>query len=189
MNDQSAKADGGKLRLTLVPTEAVEEWRDIPGYVGLYKVSNFGNVKTIKRQGTDDRILKLTKARNGYLNIALCKDGTYKRFGVHRLVAMAFLDNPGALPCVNHKDENKENNVLSNLEWCSHQYNNNYGTAKERATRSRYKSCVGMWEDGKIREFNSCTIASRETGISQGNIWGACNGLWKTAGGVRWKYA
>ena len=119
----------------------------------------------------------------------LCKNGEYKLVRVHRLVASAFIPNTNGYPCVNHKDENKTNNEVANLEWCTYAYNNSYGTVKERVAKARYKPCVGTWPDGTTKRYNSCTIASRETGISQGNIWGACNGLWKTAGGAKWHYA
>ena len=177
MNDQTAKADAGS-----------EFWKPICGYEGKYLISNRGRVRTIARQGTNDRILKQRIGRNGYCLVMLLKHGKYKTHLVHRLVAIAFIGNPKSLPCVNHKDEDKQNNRVENLEWCSYQYNNNYGTARKRGSEKRWKPCIGTWADGKTRRFESCTIASRETGISQGNIWGACNGLWKTAGGVIWKY-
>ena len=114
-----------------------EEWRQIKGYEN-YMVSSLGNVKSLgktkkKNQWTNkETILKPGKSK-GYLRVVLCKDGKTKSFSVHRLVAEAFLSNPYNLPCVNHKDENKLNNCLNNLEFCSYQYNNNYGTCKQRA--------------------------------------------------------
>lgn len=165
-----------------------EEWRMITGYEGLYEVSSLGKVRTIRRQGTDGRILKQHRDRKGYCLVSLCKNGKYKTCLVHRLVALAFIENPNGFPCINHKDEDKTNNHIHNLEWCSYSYNNNYGTAKARSSAKRYKPCIGRWPDGNEKRFDSCTIASKETGIAQGNIWGACNGLWKTAGGVSWRY-
>ena len=184
MNDQSVKHDEGKPIPTLVPPE----WRPIYGYEGLYEISNHGGVRAIRRQGTDGRDLKLRLSRRGYFCISLCKNGNYKTHMVHRLVASAFIRNPCGYPCVNHKDENKVNNNADNLEWCTVQYNNNYGTARTRASVKRYKPCIGTWPNGETKKYNSCTLASKDTGISQGNIWGACNGLWKTAGGVKWHY-
>ncbi len=165
-----------------------EKWHPVADYEGLYEVSNFGNVKSIRRQGSDGRLLKQRLNNKGYCVVSLCKNGQYTTSFIHRLVAMAFVPNPMRLPFVNHKDENKHNNISDNLEWCTCQYNNNYGTARERATATRYKPCMGEWPDGTTQVFNSCTLAGKVTGISQGNIWGVCNGLWKTAGGVRWRY-
>lgn len=175
MNDQEAKKDAGKLR-------------PVVGYEGLYEVSSIGEIRSVKRQGTDGRVLKHKIDKSGYHLVYLCKNGKYKGQLVHRAVAEAFIQNADCLPCVNHIDENKDNNSAENLEWCTYQYNNNYGTARERASKARYKPCVGEWPDGTKRQYNSCTIASKETGIPQGNIWGACNGLWKRAGGVIWNY-
>lgn len=78
---------------------------------------------------------KLTKI--GYMTIGLTKEGKQSVFFVHRLVAKAFLSNINDLPCVNHKDEDKTNNCVDNLEWCSYEYNNNYGTAIERQIQTK----------------------------------------------------
>lgn len=105
-----------------------EEWRDILGYEGLYKVSNLGMVYSMKRK----KIMKLSKTEKGYYKVYLMKDGTGKHKKVHRLVAEAFIPNPNNLPQVNHKDEDKTNNIVTNLEWCTAEYNSNYGTHKEK---------------------------------------------------------
>ena len=164
-----------------------ERWAMIPGYEGLYEVSTQGRVKTVKRQGSPGGILK-TRQSKGYKLVSLCKAGEYTTALVHRLVASAFIDNPNNYPCVNHKDENKTNNCVNNLEWCTYSYNNTYGNGAARRAKARYKPCVGTWPDGTERIYQSCTLASRETGIAQGNIWGACNGRWEHAGGVSWRY-
>lgn len=115
-------------------TKEIEEWKSLD-FIGFpdYEVSNFGNVKSLnyKRSGKE-KIMKQSKNKNGYLQLALWKNGKYKRYLVHRLVATAFLPNPDNLPCVNHKDENKGNNHVDNLEMCTHIYNMNYGTKLQR---------------------------------------------------------
>lgn len=116
----------------------MEIWKDIEGYEGLYQVSNKGRVKSLnyKRTGKEG-ILSSSPTSSGYLIVNLCKNKKQKPFYIHRLVAKAFLPNPNNLPQVNHKDENKENNTVYNLEWCTAKYNNNYGTHNERSSISR----------------------------------------------------
>jgi hypothetical protein len=102
-------------------------WKDIEGYEGLYQVSQAGFIKSVPRN------MVLTRKRRGnYLSIALHKDGVKRNHLIHRLVATAFLDNPKGYPEVNHKDEDKYNNELSNLEWCSKSYNQRYSKGIER---------------------------------------------------------
>ena len=115
----------------------MEEWRDIEGYEGLYQVSSCGRVKALNYNRTGiERILRQTKDALGYKRIMLCKDSKRKLYLVHRLVAATFLDNPNNYPCVNHKDECKYNNFVENLEFCTHEYNNNYGTRTERQSKA-----------------------------------------------------
>lgn len=105
-----------------------EEWRDIVGYEGLYQVSNLGRIKSLGNDKTKkEKILKPQLYKNGYYRIWLYKNGNKKRYLVHRLVALAFIPNSNNLPCVNHKDEDKSNNSVENLEWCSVSYNINFG--------------------------------------------------------------
>ena len=123
-----------------------EIWKSLSfmGYDG-YEVSSLGRVKSLERTiirnnnkklPLSEKILKPTKNKDGYLYINLCKDGKRKMFTVHRLVCLTFLENPLNLPCINHKDENKENNHISNLEFCTYQYNNSYGTKPERLSKA-----------------------------------------------------
>ena len=121
-----------------------EEWKDIPGYEGLYQVSNTGKIKglprvTVQNQILQERILIPGVINNGYLQITLHKNGEHKNFLVHRLVANAFIPNPKNLPEVNHKDEDKTNCNSDNLEWCTRKYNLNYGTRNQRSAESRRK--------------------------------------------------
>ena len=103
-----------------------EIWKDIKGYEGLYQVSNLGNVKSLKT----NKNLYSSNAK-GYRRVGLFK-GKRKGYSIHRLVAQAFIPNPENKPCVNHKDCNRANNNVNNLEWCTHKENNNYKTHKLR---------------------------------------------------------
>ena len=115
----------------------MEIWKDIKGYEGLYQVSNKGRVKSLNYRRTGkEKILSSSPNSYGYLIVGLCKNGKQKPFYIHRLVAEAFLTNPNNLLEVNHKDENKENNHVENLEWCDRKYNNNYGSRMERVSVS-----------------------------------------------------
>ena len=128
----------------------VEIWKSVKGFEGYYEVSNLGRVRSIDRVVFDkvrqcNRLLKgkvLTERDNGhgYKGVMFCKDHKLCQKYIHILVAEAFLDNPDNLPTVNHKDENKANNVVDNLEWCTHYYNNEYGTRKERWYKTRIKN-------------------------------------------------
>ena len=105
-----------------------EEWKDIKGYEGLYQISSYGRVYSFYKKG----YLELNLNKYGYLHVGLYREGKRKVYKVHRLVAQTFILNPNNYPEVNHKDENKINNYISNLEWCTHQYNNFYGTKNIR---------------------------------------------------------
>ena len=117
----------------------MEEWKEIPGYEGLYEVSNKGNVRNVRR----NKLLRLQKTNNGYIRVVLSKNRIKTGFQVHRLVALTFLPNPLNLPQVNHLDENKKNNNIDNLEWCTAKYNINYGTARIRTRDTKIKN--GYW--------------------------------------------
>lgn len=125
----------------------MEEWRSIPGYEGLYEVSNLGRVKSleisyIRKNGIMDHkpeiILSPKNNGTGYFIVCLYKNKIHKYCLIHRLVALTFIPNPDNLPCVNHKDEDKTNNRVDNLEWCDHKYNSNYnGVLKKRSQRMK----------------------------------------------------
>lgn len=115
-----------------------EVFRPVEGYEGLYEVSNLGRVKSLK--WGKERILKPGMDGCGYLKANLYKEGKIKHFMVHRLVAQAFIPNPEGLPQINHKDEDKTNNRVDNLEWCTAKYNSNYGTRIEQMVQSRIKN-------------------------------------------------
>lgn len=110
----------------------MEEWRDIKGYEGKYQVSNLGKVRSLKNKNIlEARILKQYK-RYGYCLVHLSLKGIEKNKRVHRLVAEAFIPNPYKLPHVNHKDFDRENNKVENLEWCTQDYNNKYSMLDSR---------------------------------------------------------
>ena len=166
----------------------MEIWKDIEGYEGLYEVSNLGNVKSLnKRKG---RILKPIKDHFGYLRVNLY-NSEYKIHKVHRLVAEAFIPNPNNYPIINHKDEDKTNNRVENLEWCDHKYNNNYGTVRERRRKtatnnpkiSKQVLCV---ETGVV--YPSLMQLCRELNLNSGSICHVCNGKHKTYKGLHFKY-
>lgn len=115
----------------------MEIWRDITGYEGLYQVSNKGKIKSLHYG--KEKILKPRKVKKGYLSISLHKDNKSRSFRVHRLVGKEFIPNPYNLPQINHIDEIKTNNCVENLEWCSAEYNDNYGTRNERISKSKRK--------------------------------------------------
>lgn len=109
-----------------------EIWKDIPGFEGFYQVSDKGRVKSLgngKSNNCKARIFKLQN-RGDYLAVHLCKDGKQKSFNVHRLVAEAFIPNPTDLPQVHHIDENKHNNIVSNLQWVTNKYNITFSYGK-----------------------------------------------------------
>ena len=174
-----------------------EIWKDIEGYEGKYMVSNLGRVKSLNYRRTGkEKIMKGYDNGYGYLRVLLHKDGKVKNCRIHRLVAQAFLENPQNLPEVNHKDEDKTNNRVDNLEWCSRQYNNTYnGRAKKSAEKQRNdpnksKPIVGIDKvSGLILEFPSAREAERMTGINNSSITKCCKGKRKSTGGYVWYYA
>ena len=168
-----------------------EEWRDIAGYEGLYQVSDLGRVRSLDYNHTGRaQVLKPTMARNGYLLVWLFKNGKSKSYLVHRLVAEAFLSNADGLPEVNHNDENKTNNAVSNLEWCDRSYNVNYGTGIDRMAAALSKPVQQLTLDGiLVALWPSTHEAARQTGVYQGNICSCCNGKLRSTGGYKWQYA
>ena len=164
----------------------MEIYKDIEGYENLYQISNLGNVKSL---GNDkkrkEKVLKPFNTTKGYLQVELFKNGNGKKYFIHRLVAEAFIPNPNNYPIINHKDENPLNNNISNLEWCTSEYNNNYGTHNKKIVESRSKQVMCL-ETGKI--YQSGKQVERQLGFAQGNISLACNGKLKQAYGYTWKF-
>ena len=172
----------------------LEVWKSIKEYPD-YLVSNMGNIKNIKT----NKYLKPIASYNGYQRVGLYKDGKMILFSVHRLVANAFLSNPSNLPQVNHKDENKLNNTVENLEWCTAKYNANYGNKSKRTVetkiqkgsyerfRQKVVKAVVCLETKKI--YSSIKEASEVTGLNRAGLSRACTGVYKTCGGFHWSFA
>lgn len=134
----------------------IEEWRPIEVYEGLYEVSSYGRVRSVDRydsrnQFRKGKVLSPGKDKNGYLKVVLHCNGKCKTINVHRLVAQAFIPNPDNLPMINHKDEDKTNNNVTNLEWCDVKYNLNYGTARIRERDTKMKN--GWWTGLSKKEY------------------------------------
>lgn len=136
-----------------------EVWKDVKGYEGRYQVSNLGNVKTLDFMGRGIEInLKKSISPQGY---EVAKVGDKIQL-VHRLVAEAFIENPYNYPIVNHIDENKTNNVASNLEWCTHSYNLCYG---KRLGKVR-KPVIAINKQGEAERYGSVKSASEAMGVT-----------------------
>lgn len=167
-----------------------EEWRPIKGYEGQYEVSNHGRIKSLSREENNrtlkDRIMKQYVGKTGYMQVRLCKNNQTKLWKVHDLIAKSFIENPYDFPIVNHKDGNKINNDISNLEWCSYSHNIKHayrtGLRMMRPIEQRTK-------DGSfVKKWDCATDASKGTGINLSHIWGCCNHQRKSAGGFKWQY-
>jgi len=153
-----------------------------------YEVNEDGVVRTI----STGHIKAQKIDRYGYAVVCLSVSREKREYAtVHRLVAKAFIPNPNNYPQVNHKDENKLNNNVENLEWCTAKYNSHYGTARARSDQGRRKPIVAL-KDGKVyKRFNSTKEAADALGIDKATIRGVLKGRkWQhTAAGYGWAYA
>ena len=165
-----------------------EIWKSIPGYEGLYEVSNTGKVRSLFRYKKE---LKPSPITNGYLTVELWKNKHRKRIGIHRLVAMCFCKNPENKPYVNHLDETRDNNRADNLEWVTHIENCNYGTAVRRRLEhvnysARQKSIpVNQYTvDGKfVAHWESISACAKHLGVHESCIRNVIRGKGKTCAG------
>lgn len=171
-----------------------EVWKDVVGFEGLYMVSNMGRIKalaSIRKFGNftrrhRERIMKLFPNWAGYLHCRVA-DLNQKQTGirVHQCVANAFIPKPNGAQCINHKDENKQNNVVSNLEWCTFAYNLRYGSR-------RLQQCVPIVKcdlsGNPIAEYESIQQASNDNNIKRTCISNCLNGWSQRAGGFVWKF-
>ena len=174
----------------------MEEWKDIyytdntsgklMDFRGNYQVSSKGRIKSLKHG--KEKILKLKNEWNGRKYVILSMGNKQYTLKVHRLVAYIFIPNPNNLPQVNHKDECKTNNIVSNLEWCDRKYNNNYGTRTERCSKKLSKPVLQYTLDGQfVKEWPS-TMECGRNGYNRGNVYACCLGKLKTYKGSIWKY-
>ena len=158
-----------------------EKIKDLPQY----EINTEGQIRN-----SNKHILSQSISNNGYYRVHLCKDGKAKWYAVHKLVAQTFIPNPLHLPEVNHKDENKLNNKVSNLEWCSSEYNKNYGTRNARISKAQTNN--NLSQPVKCIETNviypSIMEAQRQTGIFNTAIGKVCKGERQTAGHYHWVY-
>lgn len=157
-----------------------EIWKEIPDYEGLYWASNLGKIKS-KR--------KVLKPVNGeYLKVGLSKNGIQKTFYLHRLVAETFLGKSNLY--VNHKDENKHNNHIDNLEWVTFKENMNYGTKQDRESKVKTKYNVYQYDRNNklIKKWFNLREIAMNTKYKKSNIQYCCLGKYKYAYGYKWEY-
>ena len=181
-----------------------EIWKDIKEYEGLYQISNFGRVKSLKRKvyagrgrmrWQYEKILSENKTNgNGYKIVSLCKKSQSKNKYIHKLVAETFLNNPNNYKYVNHKDENKENNYVDNLEWCTAQYNITYNNLHiknglKNRNNKYSKKILQLDNNNKIiNVFPSISEASRQLKVSYQAISDCLRGIQQHSAGYKWKY-
>ena len=163
----------------------MEIWKDIQGYENSYQVSNLGNVRDKRR----NKLIKTFKNNKGYLRVGLYSNSKEKKYLIHRLVAIAFVPNPNNYPHVNHKDENPLNDNADNLEWCTHEYNMNYGTCRKRATSKTSKKVYQYDLNRNLIKVWDSVKECRHQGFT--NVWYLCNGKSKSNKpykGYLWSY-
>ena len=180
-----------------------EIWKDIPGYAGLYQISNAGHIRAYSKM----RGPVLLRAKNlqsrvnkhGYLQKTLVNENGRKTWDIHRLVALTFIPNPENKPCIDHINTNRTDNRVENLRWVTYSENNRnpitlakqrqrigpmagkYGELHPRSVRVSQYAKDGTF----LRSYGSIAEAKRKTGIN--NIWFCLSGKRKTAGGFIWK--
>lgn len=173
-----------------------EFWKDIADYEGLYMVSNMGRIKSLKRANRkNDILLKITKEKDGYGIVSLCRDNVVKVCKVHRLVGVAFLENPDNKPQINHKLGNRLDNRASELEW-STSSENVVHSFKVLGKVSGYKGRIGSlaYNSKKVKcdtlgiESGSVVEISKILGVCKNSVSLVCNGNRKHAEGLSFRY-
>lgn len=179
-----------------------EVWKDMKGYEGYYKISAFGKIRSLDRVTVNGRRLKgkaiRTRTSKGYTIVTLHKEGNRKTFLVSRLVALNFLNNPANKSEVNHIDEDKSNNHVSNLEWCTSKENANHGSRNKRIanaminkdeTRARGVAMLDKNNGEVLKEFRAVNEAYRYLNrAANGNISKACRENKRTVYGYKWRF-
>ena len=180
-----------------------EVWKDIKRYEGYYQISNKGNVRSVEREVIysngrhyiyPSKIIKTFQDKKGYILVTLSKSNKLKTMKVHRLVAEAFIENLYNLPQVNHKDEDKTNNKVENLEWCDSKYNNNYGTKIKRFIKKNRNNKLSKpvyqydLHGNLIKEWPSSHECGRN-GFDASSVSLCCNGKLKTHKGYIWSFS
>ena len=164
-----------------------EEWREVKGFEGMYMVSNQGRVLSLRKDGK--QLLKQAYTPAGYFRVCCHTRPAAKHIFVHRLVAEAFIPNPDNLPFINHRDEDRGNNSVDNLEWCTRLYNNTYGTALEKASKTRrthgYTKETRQYDlqGNLLAVYGSIYKASKATDIPYSSIAGCVSGKHLTCHG------
>ena len=172
-----------------------EVWRDIPGYEGKYQASSLGRIRSldrvVKRRNWSSfrlpgRVLKPRLSHKGYLLVGLCTEARTKNYSVHRLVARAFIPNPKGKPEINHRNGDKTDNRVENLEWVTTAENVRHSITVLGHTRSTPTYAVVCLDTGHV--YASAREAAAGTGCRRGGISAVCRGEKKTHHGLRWAY-
>jgi len=189
----------------------IEQWEDIPGYEAHYKISNKGRVKSLKRKHKSrnqfcefertvrEKILRSQVGGTGYMKVSLSKNGILKNKNIHRMIAEAFIPNPDGLEQVNHKDCDKKNNCISNLEWCTPEQNSRHAhklldlvnpyQGVYGAQHPASKSIVQKTKDGKIINRWGSGMDAVRLGFDSSCISRCCKGESAHHKGYIWEYA
>lgn len=182
-----------------------EIWKDIAGFENMYQVSNLGRVKSLPRPKpvtvfnkarikimTKERIIGGSSEKDGYIQINLRKNGKIKKCRIHRLVAEAFLPHIEGCDVVNHKNGIKNDNRLSNLEWCTGKQNVHHAmyVLKKNWWKCHEKTVEQYSLEGVfIKRYPSLTKAAKSVGIHYQSLYNCCIGRSKTSGGYVWRFA
>lgn len=180
-----------------------EIWKDIPNYENFYQASNYGRIKSVEKMvwngyqfwKREEKILKLTRDKKGYLNVGLSKNGKFKRCKVHRLIAKTFIPNLNNLPQINHINGIKTDNRVKNLEWCTNQENCIHArknklvkTPKGKDSKLSKKIYQFNKDNIFIKEWTGINEVAKQLGVCRRSIQRCCRGERKTAGGYIWRY-